>query len=218
MMNLKDIFTLCSISVAALFFSTCKPAMSEEQKQPAKMPEVPEGYEQITLGAGCFWCVEAVYNRIDGVKSAVSGYMGGKTKNPTYEQVCTGSTGHAEVVHITYDPKKVSTEEILDWFWQLHDPTTLNRQGNDVGTQYRSAIYYYSDKQKEVAEKSLAAAQKNFSDKIVTEITKASELYPAEVYHQDYYRLNKNSNGYCRMVIAPKMKKLKLEDKEKVAE
>ncbi|SHJ41098.1 peptide-methionine (S)-S-oxide reductase [Rubritalea squalenifaciens DSM 18772] len=218
MMKLKDIFTLCSLSVAALFFSTCKPAMSEEQKKPAKMPEVPEGFEQITLGAGCFWCVEAVYNRIDGVKSAVSGYMGGKTKNPTYEEICTGSTGHAEVVHVTYDPKKISTEEILAWFWQLHDPTTLNRQGNDVGTQYRSAIYYYSDKQKDVAEKSLKEAQKNFKDKIVTEITKASELYPAEVYHQDYYRLNKNSNGYCRLVIAPKMKKLKLEDKEKVAE
>lgn len=209
------IFTACVAAIACYF--SLQPAMSNESKQPAKMPTIPEGYEQISLGAGCFWCVEAVFNRLDGVKSAVSGYTGGKTLNPTYEDICKGDTGHAEVVHIVYDPKKISTEKILDWFWKLHDPTTLNRQGEDKGTQYRSAIFYYSEAQKSTAAASLKHAQSEFSAPIVTEITKATTFYPAEVYHQDYFRQNQNQ-GYCRAVIAPKIKKLNLEDKEKVAE
>lgn len=216
-MKPQSIAIIAIIGLATAFFFNQQSVMSAD-KTPAKMPAVPEGYEQISLGAGCFWCVEAVYNRIDGVKSAVSGYTGGHTPNPTYADICTGTSGHAEVVHLVYDPQEVTTEEILAWFWKAHDPTTLNRQGNDVGTQYRSAIYYYTDEQKSIAEASLKNAQKDFKSPIVTEITEASKFYPAEVYHQDYYRINGKKNGYCRVVIAPKMKKLGLEDKSQVAE
>jgi peptide-methionine (S)-S-oxide reductase len=193
--------------------ASCEPqkVMTAADQQPAKMPEVPAGAETATLGAGCFWCIEAAYRQLDGVYSATSGYMGGQVKNPTYEQICAGDSGHAEVVHVVFDPKKISYEKILAWFWDLHDPTTLNRQGNDVGTQYRSAIYYHSDAQKKTAEASKAAAKANFKDPIVTEITKASEFYPAENYHQNYYNENKSKNPYCRFVIEPKLKKLKLD-------
>ncbi|MHB8519392.1 MAG: peptide-methionine (S)-S-oxide reductase MsrA [Limisphaerales bacterium] len=176
------------------------------------MPNIPEGAEVITLGAGCFWCTEAVFQQIPGVVSVTSGYMGGVLKNPTYEQVCTGATGHAEVSQIVFDPKKTTLEKILDVFWEAHDPTSLNRQGADAGTQYRSVIFCQTDAQKEAAGKSKAAAAKRFSKPIVTEITKAGVFYPAENYHQDYYRLNKNRNPYCRAVIAPKLKKLGLKD------
>jgi peptide-methionine (S)-S-oxide reductase len=174
--------------------------------------KIPEGAEFITLGAGCFWCTEAVFQLIPGVLSVTSGYMGGKVINPGYEQICTGETGHAEVARVVFDPKKTTLEKILAVFWHAHDPTTLNRQGGDSGTQYRSAIFYNNDAQREIAEKSKAEAAKEFSRPIVTEITKATELYPAENYHQDYYRLNKNRNPYCAVVIAPKLKKLGLKE------
>jgi len=169
--------------------------------------------ETITLGAGCFWCIEAVMERVEGVQSAVSGYMGGHVENPTYRQVVTGETGHAEVAEITFDPKAISLDEVLDIFWLMHDPTTLNRQGADVGTQYRSAIYYHNDEQKQIAEKSIAklAQSGKVADPIVTEVTQATTFYPAEDYHQEYYELNKNA-GYCRYVIHPKLKKLGLDD------
>ncbi len=179
-------------------------------KKPAAMPEVPEGAEIATLGAGCFWCIEAAYNQIDGVYAAVSGYTGGTVAEPTYEQISDGTTGHAEVVRVIFDPAKISYERVLAWFWDLHDPTTLNRQGNDVGPQYRSAIFYHSDEQKKIAEASKAAAAANFKDPIVTEITKASVFYPAENYHQGYYFENKSKNPYCKYVIEPKLKKLDL--------
>ena len=168
--------------------------------------------ETITLGAGCFWCVEAVFQRLDGVKSAVSGYMGGEIENPTYKQVCTGQTGHAEVIQVAYDPKVISTRELIDFFWLAHDPTTLNRQGADVGTQYRSAIFYHSEEQREAAEASKSAANDSgkFKDPIVTEITAAETFYPAEDYHQEFYELNK-TYPYCRMVITPKLEKLGLD-------
>ena len=166
--------------------------------------------DMITLGAGCFWCVEAVYERIPGVQSVEAGYAGGSTPNPTYEQVCDGTTGHAEVAQLTYDPAKVTLGEILDLFWRAHDPTTLNRQGADVGTQYRSAIFYHDEKQKEIAEKSKAVAQKEFNVPIVTEIKPLEKFYKAENYHQDYYKNNPNA-PYCSFVIKPKLKKLKLE-------
>lgn len=193
--------------------ASCEPqkAMTATDKQASKMPEVPAGAETATLGAGCFWCIEAAYRQLDGVYSATSGYMGGQVKNPTYEQICEGDSGHAEVVYVVFDPKKISYEKILSWFWELHDPTTLNRQGNDVGTQYRSAIYFHSDAQKKTAEASKAAAKANFKDPIVTEITKAAEFYPAENYHQNYYNENKSKNSYCKYVIEPKLKKLKLD-------
>ncbi|OVE73390.1 hypothetical protein BVX94_04045 [bacterium B17] len=167
--------------------------------------------ETATFGAGCFWCTEAVYERIDGIISVTPGYMGGKTENPKYKQITTGTTGHAEVAQIKFNPNKISYTELLDWFWQMHDPTTLNRQGADIGTQYRSAIFYHSDKQKEAAEKSKAKYNsKKYQDRIVTEITKASKFFPAESYHQDYYDNNENA-PYCRAVIAPKLRKLKLD-------
>jgi peptide-methionine (S)-S-oxide reductase len=209
-MKRRHLFALL-LSIPAL--ASCEPekAMPEDAKKPAPTPKVPEGAETLTLGAGCFWCIEAAYRQLEGVYSATSGYMGGTTANPTYEQVCDGTTGHAEVVQVVFDPKKISGEKILTWFWDLHDPTTLNRQGNDVGTQYRSAIYYTTDAQKELAESSKKAAQSKFSSPIVTEITKAGIFYPAENYHQDYYFQNKSKNGYCRMIIEPKLKKLKLD-------
>ena len=192
--------------------ASCEPekAMPADAKLPAPAPKVPEGSEVITLGAGCFWCIEAAYRQLDGVHAAVSGYMGGTVADPTYEQICEGTTGHAEVVQVVFDPKKITAEKILAWFWDLHDPTTLNRQGADVGTQYRSAIFYHSDAQKTVAEASKKAAQANFKDPIVTEITKAPVFYPAENYHQDFYFQNKSNNGDCRVVVEPKLKKLKL--------
>jgi peptide-methionine (S)-S-oxide reductase len=173
-------------------------------------PKLPEGAEAIVLGAGCFWCTEAVFQQIPGVLSVTSGYMGGETKNPTYEQICGGDTGHAEVARIVFDPKKTSLAKILEVFWKAHDPTTLNRQGADEGTQYRSAIFYNTDAQRKIAEYSRAEATKGFSSPIVTEITPASEFYAAENYHQDYYRLNKNANPYCRVVITPKLQKMGL--------
>jgi peptide-methionine (S)-S-oxide reductase len=176
------------------------------------MKPIPDGAEVVTLGAGCFWCTEAVFQQIPGVISAMSGYMGGHVKNPTYEMVHNGDTGHAEVERIVYDPKQITLGKILEIFWEAHDPTMLNRQGNDVGAQYRSVIFYYTDAQKAVAEKSKAEAAKHFSKPIVTEIAKAGEFYPAEDYHQDYYRLNKNRNPYCQIVIAPKLRKLHLKE------
>lgn len=163
--------------------------------------------ELATIGGGCFWCLEAVFERLPGVKSVTSGYAGGQTEFPTYEQVCAHGTGHAEVVQIGFDPAKISFEKLLETFWECHDPTTLNRQGNDVGDQYRSVIYYHNDAQKVVAEKSKASAVKNFSKPIVTEIAPLKKFYKAEGYHQDYFRLNPNA-GYCRMIIKPKLDKL----------
>lgn len=167
--------------------------------------------ESITLGAGCFWCVEAVFDQLKGVETVTSGYMGGSLKNPSYKEVCTGNTGHAEVIKIEFDPSVISLKEILEVFFQVHDPTTLNRQGGDVGTQYRSAIFYNSNEQKEIAlavKRQLNIA-KVWDNPIVTEITEESVFYKAEDYHQDYYELNGNKNPYCSMVITPKVEKFK---------
>ena len=179
-----------------------------DERKPAVVPNAPDGAEVITLGAGCFWCTEAVYQQVPGVLAVTSGYMGGHVANPTYEQICDGDTGHAEVTRIVYDPLKLPLPKLLETFWKMHDPTTLNRQGADVGTQYRSAIYYETEGQREAAEKSREAAQGKFPAPIVTEITKAEVFYPAERYHQDYYSLNKKRNPYCQIVIAPKLGKL----------
>jgi len=190
--------------------SAAEPVNSKDPHKPASEPPVPAGAEVVTLGAGCFWCTEAVFQQIPGVLSVTSGYMGGKGRNPTYDQVCTGTTGHAEVTRVVFDPKKVGIEKILETFWFAHDPPTLDRQGADSGTQYRSAIFYHSEAQKTTAEKSKAEAAKKFPKPIVTEITQAGEFFAAENYHQDYYRQNKNRNPYCRTVITPKLKKLGL--------
>ena len=168
--------------------------------------------ERATFGAGCYWCIEAVLQRVPGVVSVSSGFMGGKTANPTYEDVCTGRTGHAEVVQVEYDPVKLPYERLLEWFWKAHDPTQLNRQGADVGTQYRSVIFYHSDAQRVAAEKSKAAlAQSGVLGKpVVTEISPASVFYRAEGYHQDYYNQNRAA-PYCQFVIDPKLRKLGFE-------
>jgi peptide-methionine (S)-S-oxide reductase len=162
--------------------------------------------ETATFGGGCFWCMEAEFQKIPGVKHVTSGFAGGHTENPSYHDVCTGSTGHAEVTQIEYDPQKVSYEKLLGYFWDAHDPTTLNRQGADTGTQYRSVILYSSEAQKVAAEKSKAEAQKKFKDHIVTEIVPLKKFYQAEDYHQNYYNDNPNE-GYCLFVIKPKVEK-----------
>jgi peptide-methionine (S)-S-oxide reductase len=163
--------------------------------------------ETATFGGGCFWCMEAIYVRLPGVVSVTSGFAGGHTENPTYHEVCEGNTGHAEVTQIVFDPAKISFEQLLNVFWQAHDPTTLNRQGADEGTQYRSIILYHDEKQKLIAEKSKLAVQEDFHDPIVTEIVPFKKFYKAEDYHQGYYDGNTNV-GYCRFVIAPKLEKL----------
>ena len=159
------------------------------------------------VGGGCFWCIEAVFETEPGVKAVVSGYAGGTVANPSYRQVCAGTTGHAEVVRIEFDPAVISYAKLLDLFWDAHDPTTLNRQGADVGTQYRSVILFTDEEQQRVAEQSKAAAQERYDQPIVTEIVPLEQFYPAEDYHQDYFRHNGGA-PYCRMVIAPKLKKL----------
>jgi len=169
-----------------------------------------ETLETATFGAGCFWCVEAVFEQLDGVKSVEAGYAGGTIANPSYEQVCSGKTGHAEVAHITYNPAKVTFEQLLDLFWKSHDPTTLNRQGADTGTQYRSAIFYNNENQRKAAEESKNRAATLFADPIVTQIVPLTQFYPAENYHQDYYRNNPHA-PYCMFVIKPKLKKLNMQ-------
>lgn len=173
--------------------------------------------DKATFGSGCFWCTEAIFEKLNGVESVISGYSGGTTVNPTYKEVTTGKTGHAEVTQILYDSKIISFTELLEVFWQTHDPTTLNRQGNDIGTQYRSAIFYHNEEQKKLAEeyKNKLEEAKVFDNPIVTEITKFDVFYPAEDYHQDYYEQNK-SQPYCSFVITPKVEKFNKVFKDKL--
>lgn len=181
--------------------SNTLPSVSEKNK---------EQLETAIIGGGCFWCTEAVFEKVDGVKEAISGYAGGKNPNPTYKEICTGLTGHAEVIKILFDPAKISFREILEIFGDAHDPTTLNRQGADVGTQYRSTIMYLNESQKQTAEKWKIQLNAKLQDPVVTEIVPAPKFYEAEKYHQDYYEKNPNQ-GYCNFVIRPKLKKLNLE-------
>jgi peptide-methionine (S)-S-oxide reductase len=181
-----------------------------ETKADFEPADPPAEVETATFGNGCFWCTEAVFQRLKGVKTVASGYSGGTVKNPTYRQVCTGTTGHAEAIEITFDPKVIPFEELLAVFWHTHDPTTKDRQGNDIGTQYRSVIFYHNDKQKKLAEdyKKKLDASGLFSAPIVTEIVPYSVFYKAEDYHQNYYNDN-SRQPYCRAVIGPKLEKLK---------
>ncbi len=180
------------------------------QKQTKPMSQTNGELQLATFGSGCFWCTEAFFLKVKGVESVASGYAGGKVKNPNYKEVCTGTTGHAEVIQVLFDPKKVTYEELLEIFWNTHDPTTLNRQGADEGTQYRSVVFYHSEDQKKLAEqyKKQLDASHVYNNPIVTEITPASVFYKAEDYHQDYYALNPNQ-GYCQYVIRPKIEKFK---------
>ena len=177
---------------------------------PAVAADTPAKTAKATLAGGCFWCTEAVFAELKGVKKVVSGYTNGTVPNPTYKQVCTGLTGHAEAIEIEYDPQVVSFEKLLEVFFATHDPTTLNRQGADVGTQYRSGVFYHDDEQKRIAEDVIRRldAARAFSSRIVTEVTPASTFYPAEDYHQDYFANNPNQ-PYCRAVAAPKVDKVR---------
>lgn len=187
------LLTFCLFTLLAMSATADSPAASKTQLA--------------TFGGGCFWCTEAVFELLPGVKRVESGYAGGHVPNPTYKQICTGETGHAEVIRIEYDPAVVSYERLVEVFFEAHDPTTLNRQGADEGTQYRSVIFYHDDAQKAAAEKGKVAAQAHFDDPIVTEISPLPKYYPAEGYHQDYFKNNPNQ-GYCAYVIKPKVTKL----------
>lgn len=185
-------------------------------KEPVKM-EVEKELEVATFAGGCFWCTEAVFLELDGVKSVVSGYIGGSIANPTYEEVSRGDTGHAEATQITFDPRKISYGELLEIFFATHDPTTLNRQGADVGTQYRSEVFYHNDEQKKITEEYIAlmTAERTFGNPIVTKVSPAPQFYTAKDYHQNYYSRNQ-SQSYCSYVITPKVKKVKEQFKDKL--
>jgi peptide-methionine (S)-S-oxide reductase len=205
---LGEIVVVKSAALASLLtLSLVINGMTADQASPMPSPSKPA---TAVLGGGCFWCLDAAFEQLPGVLKVTSGFAGGQTPDPTYEQVCTGRTGHAEVIRITYDPSKVSYGQLLDLFWKVHDPTTLNRQGADVGTQYRSIILTATPEEAAQAEASKKQAQAIYPDPIVTEIKPLTSFYPAEEYHQDYYRNNKDRNPYCQIVIAPKLKKLGL--------
>jgi len=197
-------FIFISILMTFLVLS-CTGKVNSKQKLKEDMSV---GTDTITFGAGCFWCVEAVFQQVKGVTKVTSGYMGGKLKNPTYREVCSGLTGHAEVCQLVFDSKLVSVDKLLEIFWQTHDPTTLNRQGHDIGTQYRSAVFFHNEEQKTKATswKKQLNDKKVFPNPIVTEITQASTFYPAEDYHQNYFQEN-GEEPYCQVVIKPKMDK-----------
>ena len=203
---------LILLVAGAASLSCSRPSQAVPPMNPVKTMNIPDTNptnktEIADLGGGCFWCMEAVFERLPGVIAVTSGFAGGTTENPTYREVCSETTGHAEVTEIEFDPAKISYARLLEVFWQAHDPTTLNRQGADEGTSYRSIILYRDEKQKLIAEKSKLEAQKNFRDPIVTEIVPLKKFYKAEDYHQQYYDLN-SSQGYCQIVIAPKLEKL----------
>ncbi len=195
--------TTLLLLVATTFAVTAAVPTPMKDSKPTNAPT-----EKVVLGGGCFWCVEAVYQRLDGVKSVVSGYAGGHVPNPTYQQIGFGDTGHAEVIRVEFAPKTINLEAVLKVFWAAHDPTTKNRQGNDVGPQYRSVILFANDAQKTAAEKSIKEAQKDFKNPIVTEVAALKEFFKAEDYHQNYYNLNANKNPYCSVIIGPKLNKL----------
>jgi len=211
--NRVSLYQVLVVTVLLLFTisSSSRRTIAEMKNQPKDDIMVSKSNtDMATFGAGCFWCTEAVFQELKGIESVVSGYAGGNIPNPTYEQVCTGKTGHAEVCQILFDPAIISFTELLEVFWKTHDPTTLNRQGADTGTQYRSVIFYHNDEQKELAEKykSKLGEAGIFDKPIVTEISKFTKFYPAEKYHQEYYNSNSNQ-PYCSFVITPKLEKFK---------
>lgn len=214
---MKKLFLILSLAAFSNSLNSCTGQPEENTTIQEKAAINTGNMEKATFGAGCFWCVEAQFLLLDGVQSVVSGYEGGTVKNPAYKEVCNGTTGHAEVCEVTYDPEKISYDELLAAFWQTHDPTQLNRQGNDVGTQYRSVIFYHNEKQKELAEKykKELSASGAWDKPIVTEISPASTFYKAEDYHQNYYNQN-GSEPYCSYVIAPKVEKFRKVFKEKL--
>ena len=212
-MNRLNIYALLTLFLALISLGCLQQEVvaNKTDDKKVKMVEKKDKTMEISiLGGGCFWCTEAVFERIDGIKDVISGYAGGEIPNPTYKQICTGETGHAEVIKIKFDPSVISYSKILEIFGDCHNPTTLNKQGADEGTQYRSTIMFLSEDQKNLAQKWKKELSKKFEDPIVTEIVPAPIFYTAEDYHQDYYRKNPNQ-GYCSFVIRPKLKKLNLE-------
>lgn len=210
---MKKLLLTCSLVLFIISSQSC----GQNKKETMEPIQKYEGSETATFGAGCFWCVEAVFQQLEGVYTVASGYSGGARANPTYEQVCSGGTGHAEVIQIAFDPKVISFEELLEVFWSVHDPTTLNRQGGDVGTQYRSVIFYHSEKQKELALKYKDELNKSgaYSSSLVTEVAPFTAFYKAEGYHQNYYNEN-SKQPYCSLVISPKLEKFKKVFKDKL--
>lgn len=204
-------------TLTCLIAGTSCAQKTKEQVTTMANDSIPAGLKLATFASGCFWCTEAVFQNVEGVEKVESGYTGGSVKNPSYKEVCTGTTGHAEAIRLTYDPKKVSYDELLEIFWQTHDPTTLNRQGADVGTQYRSVVFYHDEEQKTLAEryKKELDASGAFANPIVTEILPANVFYVAENYHQNYYNLNGDA-PYCTFVIQPKVEKFKKVFKDKL--
>ena len=217
-LNLK--YSIAVTWFTAIFFTACGQSTATKQK-PIIMDDnknyAAGTLDTATFGSGCFWCVEAVFQLLDGVTKVESGYSGGTVKNPSYREVCTGTTGHAEVCQITYDKSKISFKDLLEVFWKTHDPTTLNMQGNDHGTQYRSVVFYHNDEQKQLAEKYKAELSKSgaWENPVVTEITAYTAFYKAEDYHQDYFNLN-GTEPYCRFVIQPKVEKFESVFKDKM--
>lgn len=213
---MKTIFVLL-ISLSALSCQSKERKLSAEKNKENNTMSEQKGLEIATVAGGCFWCTEALFLELKGVKKVEPGYTGGTTKNPTYEEVCSGYSGHAEAIEITFDPKEISYEDVLEVFFGTHDPTTLNRQGADVGTQYRSEIFYHSEAQKKAAENfiNLLNTQNIYGKKVVTKVSKADVFYPAEDYHKNYYNRNKNQ-GYCLAVITPKLEKLHKNYKSKL--
>jgi peptide-methionine (S)-S-oxide reductase len=217
-MNLKLKYSIAVTWFTAIFFSACsQPAVRDSKTTIMETNTSKDNTEMATFGAGCFWCVEAVFQRLDGVIKVESGYSGGQIKNPAYREVCSGTTGHAEVCQITFDKTKIGFKDLLEVFWKTHDPTTLNRQGNDAGTQYRSVVFYHNDEQKQLAEKYKAELNKSgaWDDPVITEISPYSTFYKAEDYHQNYFNQN-GSEPYCRFVIQPKVEKFEKVFKDKM--
>lgn len=220
-MNYKKLINWLSISII-FSVSSANLSCNELEKDPEmqirrSMTEAKIKADKATFGSGCFWCTEAIFERVNGVIDVVSGYAGGQTENPTYEEVCTGSTGHAECTQITFNPEVITYDELLEIFWKTHDPTTLNRQGNDVGTQYRSVIFYHNEEHKQKAEyyKKKLDEEKIWKDPIVTEISPLRKFYKAEKYHQDFYE-NNPYQGYCAFIITPKIEKFEKVFKDKL--
>lgn len=209
----KFIFIILTLLICSSIVISCKDSVSKNNQE----NNMNKNLEVATFGSGCFWCTEAIFERVKGVQSVISGYSGGTTDNPTYEEVCSGITGHAECTQIYFDPSVITYDELLEIFWKTHDPTTLNRQGNDIGTQYRSVIFYHNEEQKQKAEfyKKKLEEEKIWEKPIVTEIVEFKKFYPAEDYHQNYYERNPNQ-GYCAFVITPKIEKFEKIFKEKL--
>ena len=216
---MKKVLMIYFVTLLSIFsFASCKETKSDIRKEKkSSMDTSNSNYQTATFGSGCFWCTEAIFERVEGVVTVISGYSGGTVKNPTYKEVCEGTTGHAECTQITFNPAIISYDELLEIFWKTHDPTTLNRQGNDTGTQYRSVIFYHDNDQKQRAEyyQQKLTEEKIWDKPIVTEITKFEGFYPAEDYHQEYYENNPNQ-GYCAYVITPKVEKFEKIFKDKL--